>query len=149
MKTKRVFPLLAVALWLIWGIPALAQGTAFSYQGRLNLSGNPTTGIYDLRFAAYASPTAPTPLNTQPIAAAPVTTGSFKVTLDLGSGISTCPQRRLESGVRTNGGATFTMLDPRQLVTAIPSAMHAGTTSNVVSGSVVRSLNGLRDDLTL
>ncbi|MGA2852751.1 MAG: hypothetical protein ABSE90_01270, partial [Verrucomicrobiota bacterium] len=30
---------------------ACAQGTAFSYQGRLNASGSPATGIYDLRFA--------------------------------------------------------------------------------------------------
>ena len=29
---------------------AFAQGTAFTYQGRLNDGGNPANGIYDLRF---------------------------------------------------------------------------------------------------
>ena len=32
---------------------ALAQGTAFTYQGRLNDGGNPANGSYDLRFALY------------------------------------------------------------------------------------------------
>ena len=32
-----------------------AQGTAFTYQGRLNDAGGPATGIYDLRFAIYSS----------------------------------------------------------------------------------------------
>jgi hypothetical protein len=30
-----------------------AQGTAFSYQGQLSAGGNPTAGIYDLRFTIY------------------------------------------------------------------------------------------------
>src|SRR5258706_10551766 len=32
---------------------ALAQGTAFTYQGRLNSGGNPANGRYDLTFALY------------------------------------------------------------------------------------------------
>ena len=32
---------------------AFAQGTAFTYQGRLNDGANPATGIYDLRFTIY------------------------------------------------------------------------------------------------
>ena len=31
-----------------------AQGTAFTYQGRLNDGVNPAGGIYDLRFTIYA-----------------------------------------------------------------------------------------------
>ena len=30
-----------------------AQGTAFTYHGRLNQNGNPATGNYDLRFTIY------------------------------------------------------------------------------------------------
>ena len=30
-----------------------AQGTAFTYQGRLNDAANPANGVYDLRFAIY------------------------------------------------------------------------------------------------
>ena len=32
---------------------ALAQGTTFTYQGRLNDGANPAGGIYDLRFTIY------------------------------------------------------------------------------------------------
>ena len=32
-----------------------AQGTAFTYQGRLNDNGAPANGIYDLQFRIYAS----------------------------------------------------------------------------------------------
>jgi hypothetical protein len=33
-----------------------AQGTAFTYQGRLNHAGQPANGMYDLQFAIYDSP---------------------------------------------------------------------------------------------
>lgn len=127
----------------------LAQGTAFSYQGRLNQNGNPATGVYDLRFTAYNSLTAPTPAG-GPISinSVPVSNGLFTVMLDFGTGLFTGPQRWLEIGMRTNGAASFTILEPRQMVTAVPYAMHAGTASNV-AGSVVKTLNGLRDDVSL
>jgi len=128
---------------------AQAQGTAFSYQGRLNLNGLPATGLYDLRFTAYAGALSPGPLGQVTLPAVPVTNGLFTVTLDFGSGLFAGPQRWLEIAVRTNGAASFVLLDPRQQVTATPYATHAGTASNVVSGSVVTSLNNLRDNVTL
>ena len=36
-----------------------SQGTAFTYQGRLNDGGNPATGLYDFRFAIYDSSNVP------------------------------------------------------------------------------------------
>jgi hypothetical protein len=33
-----------------------AQGTAFTYQGRLNNNGQPANGTYDLQFAIYDLP---------------------------------------------------------------------------------------------
>src|ERR1017187_8582067 len=35
--------------------PAFAQGTALTYQGRLNGGGNPASGSYDLSFSLYGS----------------------------------------------------------------------------------------------
>ena len=47
MKTKLVL----AALWLAaTHLPAFAQGTSFSYQGRLNTNGVPATGAYDFQF---------------------------------------------------------------------------------------------------
>ena len=64
MKTKTCrFPALslaAVAMLAILNAPtttAIAQGTAFTYKGRLNDGANPANGIYDLRFAIYDATT--------------------------------------------------------------------------------------------
>lgn len=146
-STKLLLLLLAA---LVSSASVQAQGTAFSYQGRLNQSGNPTTGIYDLRFTPYGAPTDPTPASASiTVAAAPVTNGLFTVTLDFGAGLFTGAPRWLEIAVRTNGAASFTTLEPRQLVTAVPYAIHAGSASDVASGKVVTSLNNLRDNVSL
>ena len=50
MKTKLLF--LFAALFAI--IPEIvAQGTVFTYQGRLSDNGGPANGQYDLRFTLY------------------------------------------------------------------------------------------------
>ena len=127
-----------------------AQGTAFSYQGRLNQNGTSATGIYDLRFMIYDAASG------LGIVAGPliqpgvgVTNGLFTATLDFGANVFSGPARWLEVSLRTNGGPVFVALNPRQLLTPSPYAIHAGTASNVVNGSVVKSLNNLRDHVTL
>src|SRR5688572_4870871 len=148
----KASPKLHVLLLAVLGaaVSGWSQGTAFTYQGRLNLNGVPATGLYDLRFTAYAGLLSPGPVGGPlTIPAVPVTNGLFAVTLDFGAGLFSGPQRWLEIAVRTNGTASFVTLDPGQQITAVPYATHAATASNVVSGSVVKSLNNLRDDVTL
>jgi len=137
-------------LFLAAATCANAQGTEFTYQGRLNDNGSPANGTYDLSFLVYNSAIAPTPAGGPiSIPGVAVSNGLFTVTVDFGGGLFTGPQRWLEISVRTNGGANFVVLEPRQVVTSVPYATHAATASNVVSGSVVKSLNNLRDDVTL
>lgn len=135
---------------LLAAASGLAQGTAFTYQGRLNQNGTPATGIYDLRFTIYdaggggavvAGPTTQSGVG--------VTNGLFTATLDFGANVFTGPARWLEIMTRTNGAASFTPLTPRQALTPAPYAIHAGSASDVVNGSVVKSLNNLRDNITL
>ena len=45
INAKLTAPL---ALWLTTAVSALAQTTAFTYQGRLNAGGAPANGVYDL-----------------------------------------------------------------------------------------------------
>src|SRR5664279_1627385 len=73
-----------------------AQGTAFTYQGRLFDSGSPATGQYDLRFYLYDDATAGS-IVSGPITNAPVTVsnGLFTVMLDFGAGVFTGPARWL------------------------------------------------------
>ena len=131
--------------------PAFAQGTAFTYQGRLNDGANSATGIYDLRFAIYdAAGAGAQQGNTLTNSAAAVSNGLFTVTLDFGAGVFTGLARWLEIGVRTNGSVSaYTTLGPRQPLTPTPYAIFSATSSNVVNGSVVKSLNTLKDDVTL
>ena len=54
MKSKNFF-LIATGLCVLLGAarPLLGQGTAFSYQGRLNSSTNVANGIYDFTFGLF------------------------------------------------------------------------------------------------
>ena len=139
MKTNRIIQrnLAALALLSAFGLLPSAlrgQGTAFSYQGRLNDGGSPATGIYDLRFAIYDSTNGPGTLIAGPLtnAATAVTNGLFTVTMDFGGGVFTGPNRCLEIAARTNGAATFTTLAPRQPVLPVPYAIMANSASNLL-----------------
>ncbi|HNQ73816.1 MAG TPA: hypothetical protein PKN95_09455 [Verrucomicrobiota bacterium] len=103
-----------------------AQGTAFTYQGRLHDGASPASGIYDLRFTIYDSSGGPTviagPMTNSPVA---VSNGLFTVTLDPGAGVFTGSPRWLEIAARTNGGGAFTPLTPRQAITPTPYARFA------------------------
>ncbi len=117
---------------------ARAQGTAFTYQGRLNDNGVAANGSYDLRFAVFDAVTGG---NQAGVArtnlATGVTNGVFAVTLDFG-GIFTGASYWLDIGVRTNGAGTFVGLTPRQPLLPVPYAMFANTAGNL-SGTVSNS----------
>ena len=121
---------------------AFAQGTAFTYQGSLNVAGASASGAYDLRFALYDALTAGTQkgvLLTN--SATGVTNGLFTVTLDFGNQFPGA-NRWLEIAVRTNGGGAFTTLVPRQPVTATPYAITAANYSGpVAAGQITGALS--------
>jgi hypothetical protein len=114
-----------------------AQGTAFTYQGRLNDAANPANGVYDLRFAIYDSTNNPGTLLAGPItnASVAVSNGLFAVTLDFGNSVFTGADRWLEIGVRSTGGGTFTTLNPRQKFTATPYAIAAANLTGTLPSS--------------
>ena len=126
-----------------------AQGTAFTYQGRLNDGPAPANGVYDLKFTLFDSPTNGDfngPLTNSAVA---VSNGLFTVLLDFGPDVFTGhPNFFLEIGVRTAGGGEFTTLSPRQPVTPSPYAVHAGSATKLFNGAVTR-LNNLSDNVTL
>src|SRR5690349_9564236 len=105
MKTK--LKLLAALLPLFTLTPqlstAFAQGTAFTYQGRLVVGGNTTNGVYDLTFTLFGASSGGSAV-AGPVtnSAVGVTNGLFTVTLDLGANFPGA-DRWLEIGVRTNG----------------------------------------------
>jgi hypothetical protein len=127
--------LVLLAIFSTQPTTAHAQGTAFTYQGRLNNGTNAANGIYDLRFAIYDAATAGTQQGSLLTnAATAISNGLFTVTLDFGNQFPGAA-RWLEIGVRSNSVGTFQTLNPRQPLTPAPYAVFANTASNV-SGSI-------------
>jgi len=123
--------------------PALAQTSAFTYQGRLLDSGQPANGSYDLRFTLADAATNGNylagPLTNAPV---PVGNGLFAATLDFGASVFGGSARWLEIGVRTNGsGGPYAVLVPRQAITATPYAIMASNLSgNLAAGQLIGTL---------
>ena len=118
-----------------------AQGTAFTYQGRLNSGSSPANGLYDLSFTLFATNSGGNP-STQTLtnSAISVTNGLFTTILDFGNNFSGNPTW-LEIAVATNGGS-FTTLSPRQPLTPTPYAMFANTASNLLGAVSNLTVNG-------
>ena len=105
----------------------LAQTTTFTYQGRLTDGGTPATGNYDLQFALFDSASSLSGQigSTQTVPSVPVSSGVFTVTLDFGAGAFSGENRFLEISARLSGGGSFTLLAPRQQITATPYAVRS------------------------
>jgi hypothetical protein len=140
MKTKNTTKVLALlvgmATFYIQPSTLHAQGTAFTYQGRLNDGASPANGSYDLTFALFDTNSGGSAL-AEPLtnAATGVTNGLFTVTLDFGAGVFNGTSYWLEIGVETNGGGSFNTLSPRQQLTPAPYAVYAGS-ANALGGTL-------------
>jgi hypothetical protein len=135
--------ILVVLLFASISLRVAAQGTAFSYQGRLNAGGAPATGAYDLRFAVFNAVTNGTQSSYYLTnAAVVVSNGLFGVTLDFGAGVFTGTNYWMDIGVRTNGGASFTALFPRQPILPVPYAIFANTASNLLGTLTAAQFTG-------
>ena len=115
---------------------ARGQSTAFTYQGALNQTGNPASGLYDFQFtlldALSGGNTVGSPVVASPVG---VTNGLFTVTLDFGPAAFSGAARWLEIGVRTNGGGSFATLAPRQKLTPTPYAIFSGAAATAASAT--------------
>ena len=116
-------------------LSAHAQGTAFTYQGRLNDGANQANGSYDFQFIIYDSNVGGAqqgPILTN--SAVAVVNGLFNVTLDFGNQFSGAAQF-MEIAVRTNNTGGFFTLSPRQALTPAPYAITASNLTGVLPPS--------------
>jgi hypothetical protein len=127
-----------------------AQGTAFTYQGRLNDSGVVPNGNYDFRFRLAADALGNNVLGSPILSnAVPVNGGLFTIPLDFGAGVFTGSNYWLQVDVKTNGAPSYTTLTPLQALAPAPYAIFASTASNLngtissanVSGSYANPVN--------
>ncbi len=115
-----------------------AQGTAFTYQGRLNDAGAPANGAYDFQFRVSDSLTNGSfSGGVIMLDAVGVSNGLFTVTLDFNNAFASGSARWLDIGVKTNGGLDYNYLVPRQAITATPYAITAGGVTGGVAASQV------------
>ena len=129
---------LLAAAFLVPGI-LRAQGTAFTYQGRLLDQGNPANGNYDLAISVWnAADAGALVAGRRTNSAVAVTGGLFTITLDYGPGIFNGQSRWLEISVRSNGLDGFRLLAPRQPCTAVPYSILAA--SALTAGSIIGSV---------
>ena len=146
MKNVKIFShygfivLAALALSILGSAfsSAFAQGSVFTYQGRLTTGTNPASGNYDMTFSLYNTSSGGTLLG-GPVTetAVPVSNGLFTVQVDFGMGVFTGSSNWLSIGVRTNGATSFSPLTPLQQVTPTPYAIFAeGANAAGLSGII-------------
>jgi hypothetical protein len=178
MKTSFKL-LCSLVLGLVLAPGLFAQTTAFTYQGRLNQSGSPAVnGIYDMQFSLFNVASGGATIAGPLSSTLGVTGGLFTASLDFTATPFTGQNLWLQIAVRTNGVGSYNNLTPRQPLTSSPYAirsLNAGTAATattatgvgangvnsaaiqnasitgakIANGQVVRSLNGMRDDLSI
>src|SRR3989442_3664745 len=123
---------------------ALAQTTAFTYQGRLTDGGTPANGNYDLQFTLWDSLSGGSQIgSTQALPAVQVSGGVFTVTLDFGANAFPGANRFLEINARLSGASAFTLLSPRQQITSTPYAVRSGIAAIADTATNATQLGGV------
>lgn len=137
MSKRFVLRFMGFLIICLTFVPAEAQQTGFTFQGKLTDSGTAANGNYDLQFALFDAAAGNNQIGqTQTISNVAVSAGVFTVTLDFGANAFSGPNRFLEISARPSGAGAFTLLTPRQSITAAPYAVRslnaatAGTATN-------------------
>jgi hypothetical protein len=117
-----------------------AQGTVFTYQGFLKVSGNPANANYDFQFSLWTAASGGTQIgSTLTLTSVPVQNGLFTVSLDFGN-VWDGSDRYLQIAVRPAGSGSYTTLSPRVKINPTPYAIRAGVASPI--GSAGGDLSG-------
>ena len=139
MKANLTLPasiLVSLSTYFSGPLDTLAQGTAFTYQGRLVSGTNGANGIYDFRFRLFDDANAGAQIGPSLAnSAVTVSNGYFTAVLDFANGAFPGTDRWLEISVRSNTIVTFSVLSPRQKITATPYAITASNLSGTVAAS--------------
>ena len=148
MKTTFSFisySALLLLLTLNLQLSTFAQGSAFTYQGRLNSGTNPANGSYDVSFALFGASSGGSAIGL-PVTntAMAVSNGLFTTTVNLGN-VFTGTSNWLELAVSTNGANAFFTLAPRQQLTPTPYAIFAesANATNLVGTVPSANLSGV------
>jgi hypothetical protein len=118
-----------ILILLIFCLPAPAQTTAFTYQGRLTDGSTAANGIYNMEFSLYGSESGNDLIGTVPSAPVTVTNGIFTVQPDFGAAAFNGSPRYLQIVVGS------TPLTPRQPINSVPYAMRSLEATNAATAN--------------
>jgi len=139
---RRIFFAFVSLTFLSLLPPALAQGTAFDFQGQLDVNGSKANGNYDMVFTLFN-----TNANGVVIAgpltnsATAVSNGLFSVTLDFGSSVFTGNSLWLDISVSPSGSNTFVELTPRQTILPTPYAIYSANAAKATVAASAASIS--------
>ena len=139
------FRLVVFAACLLLSANARAQGTAFTYQGKLTDAGNPANGLYDMQFTLFDAMNVGSGTqqgSTYTAMNVAVANGVFTVQIDFGA-CATCfdgSARYLEIAVKKTTDSSYTTLSPRQPITSTPYALRS-LNATVADGLSVACVN--------
>src|SRR5687768_2606868 len=118
---KTLIRFLAIAFVFAAASTAIAQPTAFSYQGHLNDGPNGANGDYQFQFKLFDAAAGGTQIgSTISDISLTVINGVFSTLLDFGPSAFTGADRYLEIAVRRNAGESYVTLNPRQKIASSP-----------------------------
>jgi hypothetical protein len=123
---------------------AVLLGSAFTYQGQLQDNGTPANGNYDLQFRLYDAASAGFAVTAPlPVVNVVAVNGLISVPVDFGVGPFNGNAVWLEIGVRPGGtSGAYTILIPRQALTAAPYALMSEQSLSVAPAGVTASMLG-------
>ena len=133
--------LLLLLSTLLSPLSTSAQSTPFTYQGFLTVNGAPANGSNDLTFTLYNAATAGATVGASNVVSGlPITNGLFTVTLNFGSAPFDGNDRWVQIAARPTTvppslPGPYTILTPRQPVTATPYALRAALFSGALSNA--------------
>lgn len=135
MKARNIKTVIGLLSLLGSVTLAVAQGAAFTYQGRLDNGGLPYTGNAEFQPTLWNAPSGGTKIadNAPAQVVVGVTNGLFVLPLDFGANFPGA-DRWLQLEVRTTIGP-FTTLSPRQKLAPAPYAITASNLSGTVPAS--------------
>ena len=132
MKTLLIKFSVCFFVLLFLSAAALAQTTAFNFQGRLNDGANPANGRYDLQFKLFDALAGGNQISsTIDRSNLQVINGVFSTTLDFGGTAFGSGNRFIEISVRPSASPNaYVILGARQQVLSVPFSARAAVASN-------------------
>ncbi|KPL91943.1 tail fiber domain-containing protein [Herpetosiphon geysericola] len=159
MIRKRYLVVIGLVLASTWLLPAAARdqanqqpaavlapsGETITYQGMLRESGSVANGVFDFQFGLYSTATGGTALATITQDDLNVSNGLFTTQLSFGEDFFNGESRWIELAVKADTSTSYTILTPRQQVTAAPLALALPgfwTRQNVFSPNIIGGYEG-------